>query len=197
VDGVPSSSVDPVTEAAVIAASATAVVAVVGLVVNAWATTRTLRAARDLAHDQRLWDKRAGLYAEVFAYAGHRQDVRAHRLSPVRYGPEREALAKSVLDSYQQPSWYELQGRVLAFSSDEVGEAFIDAHAADERMWSALIARQEAVGLAAADPAAADPQAAAALGEEIKVLRQRADEADAALLSAIRRDLQARPRGRT
>ncbi len=185
---------DPVIAAAIIAASATAVVAIVGLLVNTRSTTQALRASRNLAQDQRLWEKRADTYGEIFAYAGHRKDVRAYRLDPPRPEPGAQAAAKRVLDSYQLPSWYELQGRVLAFSSDEAAAAFIAAHEADDRMWQIWMAHADAVANAAAQPDSLWMGAAATLMRQIGEHRAKADEADSALIGVMRQELQSSPR---
>jgi hypothetical protein len=93
----------PVIEAAVIAASSTGTVAIVGYLVSSWTTTRTLRSARALAQDERLWQRRADVYAEIFAYSGHRREDRAGQLRTVRFTKAAEDEMQAVLDRYPEP----------------------------------------------------------------------------------------------
>jgi hypothetical protein len=134
----------------------------------------------------------ADLYAELFAFAVHRKDVRDNRLRTIRYPPEGEAAIQTVLDSYQPPQWFTFHARVLAFGSEAVSDAVVASRDTDNRIWPAWQARTDAKQAAAADPAGDGAQAAARLTEESKKLAE-ADKADAVLVQAIRDELHIRP----
>jgi hypothetical protein len=85
---------------------------------------------------------------------------------------------------------------VLAFGSDEVSQAFIAAHQADSRVYTALQERAEAASFAGAYPPGANPAPAGVLAAEIRALREAADQADRTLIELVRRELQGRARTR-
>jgi hypothetical protein len=182
--------VSPTIDAALIAALSAGGVAIVSFVTNARTTSRTLDAARR----QRLWDRQAEVYEEIFAYCGHRKEQRNNRFRTLRLVPIGEKIIQDVLDSYKPPPWFEFQGRVLAFSSDDVAHAFVAAHEADELVWQYLASRDEAIELGKQDPAMADPNTVVAMGGRAKNQRGKADRLDDLLLDLLRQELLDRPR---
>lgn len=118
---------DSQTSAALIAALAAGGVAVVGFITNLRTTTRTLDAARD----QRLWEKQAEVYEEILAFCAYRQTSR-QRIISLGDSPDTQAGLQRLLGSYEPPSWFQMQARVIAFGSAEVEQAFRNARDADE-----------------------------------------------------------------
>jgi len=137
--GVSSGAVDPQTSAALIAAVSAGGVAVVGFITNLRTTTRTLDAARD----QRLWEKRAEVYEEILAYCAYRQASR-QRIMSLDEPPDYQAARQRLLGSYEEPSWFQMQARVIAFGSPEVEQAFRNARDADEACAVAQLAAYRA-----------------------------------------------------
>ncbi len=77
--------------------------AIVGVAASIWATSRTLRANREEARAERLWDKRAALYETMIK-----------TLSEMRKAETDDAIdvASRALDDYET--------RALAYASDDV-----------------------------------------------------------------------------
>jgi hypothetical protein len=171
--------VNPVVEAAVIAAASTGGVAVVGFITNLRATTRTLEAARE----EHLWDKRAEVYAEILALSAYRQAARKRVLDLDNLSPDFRAGYQKLLDSYEQPSWFPLQGRVIAFASRDVQQAFGAARDSDEACARAQLAsaRARQAAEAGARITGIHPDDAA----EIAELARAADKADSWLATVV------------
>ena len=130
---------DSQTSAALIAALSAGGVAVVGFITNLRTTTRTL----DAAHDQRLWEKQAEVYEEILAFCAYRQTSR-QRIISLGESPDTQAGLQRVLGSYEPPSWFQMQARVIAFGSAEVERAFRNARDADEACTVAQLAAYRA-----------------------------------------------------
>ena len=130
-----SRAVDSQTSAALIAALSARGVAVVGFVTNMHTTTRTLDAARD----QRLWERQAEVYEEILAFCAYRQASR-QRITSLGDSPDIQAALQRLLGSYEPPSWFQMQARVIAFGSAEVEQAFRNARVADEACAEAQLA---------------------------------------------------------
>ena len=175
----------PEVEAALIAAVSAGGVATISFVINLQTTTRTLEAARD----QRLWDKQAEIYAEVLAFVAHRKDARDRSLKIGQYTPAQHSTIQRILDSYEPPSWYELQGRVLAFASDDVFTAFEKARNKDESASQALLLAVEAGKLARADGAHGDPAFVYDRAEKVVKLCHEAEQAENLLVNLVHAQL--------
>lgn len=126
---------DSQTSAALIAALSAGGVAIVGFITNLRTTTRTLDAARD----QRLWEKQAEVYEEILAFCAYRQASR-QRIISLGDSPDTQAGLQRLLGSYEPPSWFQMQARVIAFGSVEVEQAFRNARVADEACAAAQLA---------------------------------------------------------
>jgi hypothetical protein len=185
--------VNPVVEASVIAGTATGTVAIVGYLVNAWTTSRTLRANREIAHDQRLWDKRAAIYEEIAAWAEHLRERRTVTLrrTTERKMPEMFETSDDVLlgSYYEDPSsWFKFSGRIRIFGSEKVNEAFQVAFLTDLTLILNLFPQKTAkmFGLDSNDT---NPTDVASPPEVIKKLKDEAFEATTALIEAVRAEL--------
>ena len=184
-----SSAVNPTIAAAVIAAGSTVFIAVVSVCVSAWTTVRTL----DTTRLERLWDKRAEVYEEILAYSAYRKDFRENQLRTLRYSPEIEVAIKRVRDEYKPPPWNELQGRVLAFGSHKVIDAFKEAHDADDRVLLARSRRgEELVAMTPGPSLHLQPDEVRRVSKEIEELADKTEQTDAALISQVRRELLGR-----
>jgi len=170
--------VNPVIAAALIAGG----ISVVSFAFNAWTTSRTLHAARAAS----LRDRQAAVYQQVLAFTSHQTETRRNTTRAVRYDEKTEARLQDILDAYTPPDWFELQSQVLAFCPDSVVEAFIAAKAADDAVWAARLAHAEAVELNQADPTAAHPNRAAALGVEFRARVKEGVMADSELIGIVR-----------
>jgi hypothetical protein len=143
-------------------------------------------------HQRQLWERRANLYAEVLAYAGHRAMTREHNLKGFEFEPQLEASIKALVDSYQAPSWFAFEARVRALASDAVVAAFTAAHAADRAI---VTAASQHAQIAQANRQGSGPgsQPAVAARQAVKVALEAGVQADAALTRVIRDELQHRP----
>jgi hypothetical protein len=91
---------DPTVQGALIGGGA----AVIGFAASAWNTRVTVRANRNAAHDQRVWEKRAPLYEQLLALS---PDLGTHNAG---------AAALEVMAN--------LRPQVLAYASDKVRHAY-------------------------------------------------------------------------
>lgn len=158
---------------------------------------RTLDAARD----DKLWDKRTQTYEEITAYllyiqAKRRLEARRRRY---RLDAEFEAANDRLLGEYKPASWWDLQGRLVIYGSDEAIAAFEASHSADNEVAGALVRlttlNQDAKdasssGLSAQMPEMTEIRAAR---QELEEARQRADAADQALAKLARAELNRKP----
>lgn len=93
----------------------------------------------DAARDQRLWEKQAEVYEEILAFSAYRQASR-QRIISLGGSPDTQAGLQRLLGSYEQPSWFQMQARVIAFGSVEVEQAFRNVRIADEACAAAQLA---------------------------------------------------------
>jgi hypothetical protein len=101
-----------------------------------------------------------------------------------------------VRDEYKPPPWDELQGRILAFGSDEVVGLFRNAHDADDRALQAHGRRgHEAAALAAEPSAHVSIEEVTAISARIGKLADKAEQADSELIFRVREELLGKQAG--
>jgi len=93
-------------------------------------TIRALNAARD----DRLWEKRATAYEEAIAYLPFRQEERNLRSSFHLMGRDVGKALRFWFGGYQPPGWGEVQGRLVAYASDAVVDAYRESGAAETKL---------------------------------------------------------------
>jgi hypothetical protein len=155
-----------------------------------WTTSRTLAANRETARDQRIWDSQARVYEELLAYVMHRQEIRDNRFRLFTYSPEFEAKIQAIIDSHEQASWFSLQARARAFTPDEVSAAFDASREADRRVWQAHNLVAATTHSEQANPQAAYPGQEPAPDNDTRQLLREAQDAEDALVRAVRHALQ-------
>jgi hypothetical protein len=184
----------------------TVVVAVVGFRNSREATTRTVTAGTantvlvlDAAREERLWEKRTASYEETVAYLLFRQMKRRHELNRYRLGDGAEKLMEGLFGKYKPAGWFEIQGRLVTYASDNIIEAYEAAHFADGRVverylaWKQLAAEAEAAiaaGQIGRPQDGTETIAAAARAVELAV--KDGEEKDQALIKLIRSELHGR-----
>jgi hypothetical protein len=184
---------DPTILASVIAGGAATVVAIVGYLFNWSSTRKTIEAgtantvrALDAARDDRVWDKRAAAYEETLAGMLYRQAKQQDRMRLLRYGPDYEKGLQDFYASYDPPSWFVTQARLLAYASQEVKDAFDAAFTAEVEVRTRYEEWKEktehAEGLAALSAL-----------ESVKSAMEDASAKDDALVAAIRAGLHGKP----
>ena len=194
---------NPTVEAALIAAGAT-LVAVTGTVTVAISAARNSRKATDsiiqAERRHRLLERRADAYQDALADLIARHAERQRQLVPVALDSA-GSLYSPELPAYEPGGWWDKQGRLVAYGSSAVREAYAVAEKADQQL--AVIYR-ERLGLAdvatsLADAPGDDP-AHSALGASLAELRSRMNIAlahagamDGQLTDAIRSELSPDP----
>jgi hypothetical protein len=83
-------------------------------------TMATLAAARE----DRLWEKRAAVYEETLSGLLHRQAKRRHDLRGYRLDEESERRLADFYDSYEATGMFEIYGRLVAYASEPVLDAY-------------------------------------------------------------------------
>jgi hypothetical protein len=145
--------------------------------------TEQLKRTLDAARDDKLWDKRTQTYEEVTAYLLFIQAKRRleARRRDVRFDDAIEEANNRLLGEYKPASWWELQGRLAIYGSDEVIAAFEGSHNADNEVAAALFRatnlRQQ--------------------GQDLDEARKRADAIDQALAKLARAELNRKPSAAT
>jgi hypothetical protein len=205
--------VDPTIEAAWIAGGVGAL-GVVATVITAWIGSRNTRKATEqtvgggiastmatlaAAREDRLWDKRAAAYEETLTGLLHRQAKRRHDLRGYRWDEASEQQLKEFFDSYDPPPSFEVQGRMVAYASEAVLDAFENANRAhgEVRTWcSHQEGLREQIRMA---QESGRPQAAPD-GETMIDARKKLDSAvqdaeakDVLLIKSIRDELRSKP----
>jgi hypothetical protein len=117
---------DPTVTAAAIGVAGTVVVGVAGFGAAIWNTRRTISAASDT----RIWDERAKTYVATIAAIGFRTQKREHDTRTIPLSAEAQAQADAYFARYVEPDWFELDGRLYAFGSEDVINAVRRAGAA-------------------------------------------------------------------
>ena len=167
---------DPTVVAAAIGVGGTVVVGVAGY----WASVRNTSKTIADAHESRVWDRRAKVYAEAIAAVeymrlagGFPPEDRLGRLGPTWSAAQ-----------YSEPSWDKLEARIRSYASQHVLDAMLASTAAHSRF-----------GPPAAGPplpAALDPPSAGVPAGALPDLMREAQEADEILIGLIRNELQGR-----
>ena len=98
---------------------------------GATATAATLNAARE----NRFWEKQAAAYEETLGGLLYRQAKRQDGLRTYRLPEDDEHQLGDFFAEYEPPGWFEAQGRLLAYASDEVREAFEATRRTDLEVW--------------------------------------------------------------
>jgi hypothetical protein len=209
--------VNPVIEAAWIAAASAGAVGVLGIagaVVTSIVSSRNTRNATTqavqagaastmatlaAAREERLWEKRAAAYEETIAALLHRLEKRQHDLRMYRLDKESEQKLDDFFASYQPSGWFEAQARLLAYASDDVRHAFEATQQADrevsERRWRWLALGEESrLAVASGHPNAAhDGETMIKAHRAIGPALEDAEAMDQALIKVIRDELQSKP----
>jgi hypothetical protein len=86
-----------------------------------------------------LWERQAEVYEEILAFCAYRQASRQRFIS-LGDSPDIQGAFQRLLGSYEPPSWFQMQSRVIAFGSAEVEQAFRNARIADEACAEAQLA---------------------------------------------------------
>ncbi|HUN34165.1 MAG TPA: hypothetical protein VMU95_19355 [Trebonia sp.] len=165
-------------------------------VVAAAATTAATLAA---AREDRLWDKQCAAYQEALSGLLHSQSKRQHDLRMYRLNEEAEQQIKDFLASYEKPAWFEAQGRLIAYASEAVLEAFKVAREADNEVYGRyqqwqMLAEEATEAFRSGRPGAV--QEVKKKGEAHKATTQAIEEANAAdeaLIKLIRNELRSKP----
>jgi hypothetical protein len=184
----------------------TAAVAFIGFRTTRSATDKTVAAgsqdtvrALNAARDDRLWDKRAEVYEQAIAYVLFRQFER-RRLSPEYTSNNQQELPKSSFGGYQPPGWVVLEGRLLAYGSDEIVTASREAHNANLRVywchdrWRTMADKaKEAVSAGDVTQAQNGAAALERVGGDVEDELRVAEEKDRELIRLVRSKLHGKP----
>jgi hypothetical protein len=205
--------VNPTVEAAWIAAgvaglgiAGTATVAIAGFRSTKNATIRTIAASTAntmaslaAAREDRLWEKRAAAYEETIAALQYRQMKRQHELRTYRLPEDAEQQLKDFFDSYEPPGWFEAQGRLRAYASDEVQEAFEATRQADLEVrvlydrWFMLTEQARTAMESGNFAAAPDGSLVVQARKGVNPALEEAEARDEAVIKLIRDELHRRP----
>lgn len=174
----------------IIGVGGTVAVAIVGFRTTRKATESTNAAAIENVRAQieadrlnRIWDERGRIYADILAAVQFRQTRRQFATQTDLVDEQTRQRAEAMLATFQPPDWYALEARSLAFSSEPVVTATQRSSTAELDCQVAVRSWQDLV--AAAAPADEISMAAAA----VAAARQAAEDADDALVEAIRDEL--------
>lgn len=159
-------------------------------------TMRILNATRD----DRLWEKRAAAYEEAIAYLLFRQFARSNLGSELA-GRSYTEPPKSWFGNYEPPGWVVIQGRLLAYGSDEIVAANQEAHAANDRIawsyerWRTLADKaRQAIGDQDIINVQGGAHALGVAAQNVEEELKEAEEKDRVLIKLIRAELHSRPR---
>lgn len=165
---------------------------------GAASTAATLAAARE----DRLWEKQCAAYEETLTGLLYRQAKRRHDLRGFRWDEATEEQLKAVFDGYDPPGLFEAQGRLSAYASDAVLDAF---QAASRAHGEVRTRYQRYAAMADDNKQVAETGYGTAHGgeETIAALRavdpavKDAEEKDEALIKLIRDELRSKPEAAT
>jgi hypothetical protein len=210
-------AVDPVVTAAWIGAGVAGGVGVIGIastVITAWIGSRNTRLATErtiaagaattaatlaAAHDAWLREKRSAAYEETLAGLLYRQAKRRHGLRGFRWDEATEDELKGVFDNYDPPGLFEAQGRLVAYASDAVRDAFNVASLAHDEGWAQYdrkVVLNEKIRLAQASSdlnIMPNSQEVSEVNRQLNDLMKSALAADQALIKVIRDELRSKP----
>lgn len=117
---------DPTVLAAAIGVGGTVIVGLAGFGTAIWSTRKTIAHDRD----NRLWDKRAAAYEAALTEVVNRSAARQRWLNSSSQTWTAENLAE-YLASQDKPEWSAAEGRLLAYSPQQVLIALYAARSAD------------------------------------------------------------------
>jgi hypothetical protein len=207
----------PVVNPTIVAALISGGVGAVGIVstaVTAWIGSRNTRRATEqaiaagaantratllAAHDAWLREKRAAAYEENLTGLLHRQAKRHHDLRGFRWDAATEEQLEKVFDGYDPPGLFEVQGRLVAYASDAVKDAFdiaSSAHSEVRASYAHRAALRESARLAQESGRLEGvPNADTMMNahRQLNSAQEAANAADDALIKVIRDELRSRP----
>ncbi len=189
---------DPTVAAALIGVGGAVIVAVVGFLTTRAITGKTIRASDRQASEARIWDKRATAYEAALAVLGDRAAKRERwlRSSSETWTAENRA---EYFASYETPEWFAVQGRLLAYSSQQVLKALAGAQSADHDVAQAFdnVGERREAGqkeLAAATLTWDElQQQVSPLLEQVREAVEKSRKWDEYLVSLMQTELQGRP----
>jgi hypothetical protein len=117
---------DPTVIAAAIGVGGTVIVGVAGFGASIWNTGRTIAVARE----GRLWDKRADAYEAALTEMLNRSATRERWLDSSSETWTAENLAE-YFASANKPEWSVAEGKLIAYSPQQVLEALYETRSAD------------------------------------------------------------------
>jgi hypothetical protein len=159
----------------------------------------TNRATLAAAREDRLWEKRAAAYEETLTGLLHRQAQRHFDLRKYRVDDETEQKLKQFYENYELPGVFETQGRLVAYASDAVMDAFNasrGAHAKVRVQYGRRVALRETSRLAQASgdlKVMPNRQELNEVNRQLDDVLSAADAADEALIKVIRDELRSKP----
>lgn len=103
------------------------------------ASSEGIRAQIEADGRTRFWEKRASAYEAALAMVRYRAETRADRFRVYRMDEETEKKALDNLEAHEPPGLFEIQGRLLAYASSEVLNAYLAAEAADREAANAYV----------------------------------------------------------
>lgn len=121
----------PVVAAALVGVGGSVVVAVVGFLTTRSITGRTINATVTVAREGRLWDKRAAAYEAALTELAQRGVKRERVLGPVGDTQGKAEALAEYFSSQDLSAWFAAEGKLLAYSSQDVWHALEDARQAD------------------------------------------------------------------
>jgi hypothetical protein len=172
---------NPLVEAATIGVTGTVIVGVAGFGAAAWSTRKTIREA----HDARVWDKRAEVYAVSLAAMHYRYYQREYDTHTEALDDATEQRLRAFLATYSQPDWYMIEARMLAFSSAAVFTAMQASSTAHGQAVGAFTSWRDA------EPGSED---SSRLLPAVAETRKAASAADGAVAELMRAELQGKGR---
>jgi hypothetical protein len=158
-------------------------------------TAATLAAGREA----RLWEKQCAAYEETLTGLLYRQAKRRHDLSGFRWDEATEEQLKAAFDGYDPPGLFEAQGRLVAYASDAVMDAFEVASRAHDEVWAQYdrrVALKETIRLAQASGdlnIMPNRQEVSEVNRQLNDVLRTAEAADQALIKVIRDELRSKP----
>jgi hypothetical protein len=204
--------VDPTITAAWISGGVGAV-GIVSTAVTAWIGSRGTRKATEQAiaagaattratlladREQRLWERRAAAYEEFLTELLSRKAERRRELREDLLGETAEDQLATIHDDYDPLGSPEMQGRLTAYASDAVLEAFRFASEAhiqvlvgyQQYRWTAITSRKQA---AQTQGMADGFKVVVSARRAVDLPAKEAEAADDSLITIIRDELRSRP----
>lgn len=121
--------VDPIIVAASIAGGCAVVTGAAGFGATAFgmrSARRNLERTLDAERQGLLWDRRAQAYVDTLAHARHQEEVWENELKRVPVSETTEQAERDRLASFQGPSTFQLEARLVAYGSTPFRLAFAE-----------------------------------------------------------------------